>query len=193
MRRVILAPDLARNIRRCSVAHAPLETGGVLLGRTMTNGTRIVTGLIAGGPGARATATRFEPDYDWQQRAMEEAFHRNDRVEYLGDWHSHPGGSATPSETDGKALRAIRAETASRCPEPIMIICGGKGRWGIRAFMLDGGGGVRRVPLGKAAKSSRNAAEEAVGVRIRLLLDPAAAYDEDPDEADDQQQCVDGD
>ncbi len=44
---------------------------------------------------------------------------------YVGEWHSHPGGPPAPSATDNRTLRAIAADTATNCPECILLILGG--------------------------------------------------------------------
>lgn len=43
-------------------------------------------------------------------------------IEYLGDWHTHPGGRARPSHLDKKTLGDIAAFDAARQPNPVMLI-----------------------------------------------------------------------
>ena len=86
---------------------APLETGGMLLG--WRDGThRIVTDVI--GPGDRALHGRyaFVPDHGWQKQQLESAFQGSEGdLDYLGDWHTHPGGPAEMSAIDHATLRRI--------------------------------------------------------------------------------------
>lgn len=44
---------------------------------------------------------------------------------YVGEWHSHPSGPPHPSGTDNRTLRAIAWDTATNCPECILLILGG--------------------------------------------------------------------
>jgi hypothetical protein len=43
---------------------------------------------------------------------------------YVGEWHSHPGGTPDPSSNDLREMQAISREVSYRCPKPIMIIAG---------------------------------------------------------------------
>lgn len=150
---VILTPDLAAHIAARAVAAHPSETGGVLLGRGLRDGTKIVIAVIDAGQNSTATRNAFEPDYEWQQSALNDAFKKNPELEYLGDWHSHPGGRVVPSSTDVRLLTTIRDESSALCPDPVMIICGGRQSWESQAFAFSARDRVRRVPL-KVASSS---------------------------------------
>lgn len=127
--------------------HAPEETGGVLLGYAdRTDATRIqVTNQV--GPGPRAIHRRhfFDPDGEWQAREVAAAYAGSGRVStYLGDWHSHPGGSRRPSGLDRSTARRIALCEQARAPHPVMLILHGeaddwrlaayrRGRWRLRA------------------------------------------------------------
>lgn len=123
-----------------SAAHKsrPFEVGGVLLGPA--NADRpLITLLIGPGSKSRATRVSFEPDYEYQQAELDRLYEQHDgNLAYLGDWHSHPSGSCTPSTTDVRALLEIRAKPDARCPDPVMIICGGRSGNVFRAYRLDG-------------------------------------------------------
>lgn len=151
---VIITPDLAARFVSSAASARPLETGGVLLGRSLQDGTRIITAVINAGHNSTATATAFEPDYKWQQNVLNNAFAGDPDLQYLGDWHSHPGGRVVPSSTDVQLLATIRAEPLALCPNPVMLICGGRRSWESRAFGFSARGAVIRVPL-RIASSSR--------------------------------------
>lgn len=144
---VIIAPDLAVALGKKSRSSAPFETGGILLGRELTDGTRLILSILGSGPNASATRASFVPDYEWQQAELERALLQSPDLSYLGDWHSHPAGRVVPSETDRRLLGSIRSEATSQCPDPVMIICGGIFSWTLRAFALDKRGSVSRVRL----------------------------------------------
>jgi integrative and conjugative element protein (TIGR02256 family) len=101
----------------------PNETGGVLLGHS--NGLDMVVSHVIGpGPGATHEPTRFEPDHEWQAERVAELWIRDPSLEYLGDWHTHPGGSATPSKLDKSALEVIAGSADAQQPRPVMVILG---------------------------------------------------------------------
>jgi hypothetical protein len=47
---------------------------------------------------------------------------------YVGEWHYHPGASASPSGVDVAQMRAIARDEKYACPEPLLIILGGDPR-----------------------------------------------------------------
>jgi integrative and conjugative element protein (TIGR02256 family) len=101
--------------------HAPVETGGVLLGQRDDHSVS-VTHLILGGPGAKRLPERFEPDSEWQRREIERIYAaENGNLEYLGDWHSHPRGGAL-SRLDHQTARAISGFSPARCPSPVFLV-----------------------------------------------------------------------
>ena len=114
----------------------PDETGGVLLGWVSVD-DRIVTHVVGPGPAAHHDPDRFEPDYPWQENQIARLYESSGRkLAYLGDWHTHPGGSAAPSATDTRTLRKIADYPEARCPDPLMIILTAPvdGRWAVSAF-----------------------------------------------------------
>ena len=129
-------------IFEASARAKPRETGGVLMGiHTAGRKCHELTELVTSGPNATATRTSFNPDEVFQQGAVNRIFAKHGgAIEYLGDWHSHPGGAPYPSHTDHMALLTIRDAADARCPEPIMLICGGRRKRSLHAFQLSSDG-----------------------------------------------------
>ena len=78
------------------------EAGGVLLG--FRRGPHL-HGTIATVPASRdkATPIRFHRQDSRHQEIALEAWRRSSGyVDWIGEWHSHPGGSPTPSHVDLK-------------------------------------------------------------------------------------------
>lgn len=80
------------------------ETGGVLLGHELRGvpgvGDRVEV-RRAGDPGPKAirTPTRFVRDADHAQRLADIAYAADGSM-WIGEWHTHPDGHASPSPTD---------------------------------------------------------------------------------------------
>ena len=107
-----------------ALSSSPLETGGLLLGRA--SDTNIVIRRVIGpGPHAVHKRTAFDPDNGWQQEQLDTLFgdHPGEFL-YLGDWHSHPGGSPRPSPVDVRAARVIAGEPDALQPAPLSLILG---------------------------------------------------------------------
>lgn len=103
---------------------APKETGGVLLGYwTARPAEPVITHAV--GPGARALHNRYRfiPDHDFQAAEIARLYRESNRMlQYLGDWHSHPGSSGQMSSKDRATLREIADARDARSPRPLMFI-----------------------------------------------------------------------
>lgn len=114
--------DLVRRLVAEAEIEAPDETGGVLLG--WRNGDAVVVDqVVDAGPRAERWRTGMRPDAEHQAAQIAVAFEDTaGAVTYLGDWHSHPRSTPTPSRRDRKTLRNIAAHPEAQCPEPLMLI-----------------------------------------------------------------------
>jgi integrative and conjugative element protein (TIGR02256 family) len=121
-----------------AVRHDPQETGGVLVGYRGEGGDLVVTAAVGPGPNARHGAFTFVPDHEFQEAEIARLYEQSGRrVIYLGDWHSHPRGSCSPSLMDRRTLRGIARDPDARIPEPLMvIIAGSPGSWRICAYQM---------------------------------------------------------
>ena len=118
-------------------SHAPYETGGLLLGYRHSPQELVITDIIGAGPTAIHRRTSFQPDSDWQTAELARRYAAADRrLHYLGDWHSHPGGTSTLSATDRRTMRCIARSDEARCPQPIMVVLAGEEPWTFVARQL---------------------------------------------------------
>jgi len=110
-------------IKRASVASKDIETGGVLIGSRTKEGQYLIVRATGPGPKAVRSATRFEKDVEYCQSEVERAFSElGDKGLYLGEWHYHAMGGASPSGIDIKNLTEIAAQDNYKIDRPIMII-----------------------------------------------------------------------
>ena len=115
MRRCFLKPSilLPRSLFDALVdqrtLRQPRETGGFLLG--VRRGPHLeITHHTAQGWSDIATRSSFERRGAHHQRDAEAIWRRTvGEVGLIGDWHTHPVGSAEPSETDRRAWRQLLA------------------------------------------------------------------------------------
>lgn len=106
MRLWLSRPALAK-ITTLAERYGPLETGGVLLG-WRRGPDRVVVGVVGPGPRALHGRHMFLPDHTWQVAQIDRAFARSrGDLDYLGDWHTHPEGSAALSSLDRKTLQKL--------------------------------------------------------------------------------------
>jgi integrative and conjugative element protein (TIGR02256 family) len=117
------------------LAHLGTEIGGLLPGRAVDDAF-VVPFSIPAGPGAKKTPVRFSPDCGWQQVFLDFLFARF-AVDYLGDWHRHPGHFDRPSAQDLRTARHIVNDPGwdvSQALFPIAVIDGAEVR--IRAYLM---------------------------------------------------------
>jgi integrative and conjugative element protein (TIGR02256 family) len=130
--RILLPQAILAEMQREAQHQEPNESGGVLMGyadRTDPNLIK-VTAQIGPGPNATHRRHRFEPDAAWQCDEVARCYEQSGRIAtYLGDWHSHPGGSARPSRLDRKTARNISRSPEARVPHPLMLILAGSEEW----------------------------------------------------------------
>lgn len=113
------------------------ETGGVLLGYWASKSAVVITRAIGPGPRAEHGISRFVPDHEFHEQAIEREYTRSGRtIIYLGDWHTHPGGGASLSALDRKTLGAIARYAPARARSPLMGIVSGRAPWTLTLWRL---------------------------------------------------------
>lgn len=116
---------LARNVmefmRSECLTLQPLETGGILLGWRRGDAT-VVAAALGPGPAALHGRHLFIPDDRWHTTQVKAVFASSGGdLNYLGDWHSHPGGVAAMSSLDEQTL----ARVSRRIGTGMMVILAG--------------------------------------------------------------------
>lgn len=107
----------------CKAAY-PNELGGFLIGHYSSDmACAKVTQMIVP-PKYEAGPTSFQRDTDGLNAFWDELFKKG--LYYLGEWHSHPNGSAQYSNTDKNALSNIAKCDTVNIKNPIMVIFGYK-------------------------------------------------------------------
>ena len=107
---------------RLAREQAPRETGGILVGRREGDLVEILA-ISDAGPNAVSERTRFVRDGPYCQKFLEDTAHKmGSGVDYVGEWHSHPGSSAQPSPRDTESFAEIAADPDYLTTAPILII-----------------------------------------------------------------------
>ncbi len=84
------------------------ETGGILLGHDPLDEGIEVTTAGDPGPGADRRPDGFTRDLAHARRLADQAYDCDGSV-WLGEWHTHPTGPATPSSQDMSTYRKLLA------------------------------------------------------------------------------------
>jgi integrative and conjugative element protein (TIGR02256 family) len=102
------------------------ESAGVLLGYRRGDHIHIVQPTLPAADDVRSRFSFWRRDRSHQQIATRE-WRRSGRIkDYLGEWHTHPEATPTPSTVDVSEWRSL----CSRNKEPlIFVILGTAGNW----------------------------------------------------------------
>lgn len=121
----ITADALAKMIEIADEAH-PLEGGASLHGRYDNDRTAWIEGAAPQARDAQRGRFHFRRGLAGLTAYFRKRF-RDTAGEsyYVGEFHSHPDGVATPSETDDRSQFAIAVDPACQCSAPILVIVGG--------------------------------------------------------------------
>ena len=101
------------------------EVCGVLIGYFRNDGTVEVMEASDAGPNAKSTSTGCWRDVDYVQKWIDERLSRGDeKLRYVGEWHSHPSLDTRPSHIDVESLSGIASSKNYLCPTPVMVVLG---------------------------------------------------------------------
>jgi hypothetical protein len=99
------------------------ETGGVLVGRYLDDGSVARIELASSPPGDSAGGLDwFERGKDGLADLLREQWDLPERRYYVGEWHFHPLGRAEPSQQDRKQIFEIGQDRNYRCRRPVLLI-----------------------------------------------------------------------
>lgn len=96
------------------------ETGGIMVGHDR-GWSMDVTGIGAPGPLAVHETTRFNRDLTYASEVAADAWQR-DRSQWIGEWHTHPGGRRAPSRFDLQTYASLLRNPSLRLNRLIAVI-----------------------------------------------------------------------
>jgi integrative and conjugative element protein (TIGR02256 family) len=149
--------EVSRALTMCTQSK-PHETGGILIGfYTTAYDCAVVTAVSRAPSDSQHGRMHFIRGVRGLQRWVDYLWRRRHHY-YLGEWHFHPEGSPYPSPTDVGQMRTIAKGTAYQCPEPILVIVGGRPpeRWQVRAYVFPKGKGPIELMRSNASSGSRS-------------------------------------
>lgn len=123
---VAILSSAALRIAELAGIMAPLETGGVLIGkyyRLDGKPERYVT-VIEGVIAAPADSVSRVGEFTRGNEGLAETLNAfaDQGLDYLGEWHTHDSGDVRPSQIDHETLREIAGDPGYLQPSPVLVI-----------------------------------------------------------------------
>jgi len=127
--------QLERMFSICDKAF-PNETGGLLLGHyTPSLDCAIITTVCGPPEDSGAGRNWFRRGTKGLKAMLSKSWKSG--VYYVGEWHAHPGGGATPSPTDRSQMLHVATNGNFECKVPLLIIVGGApGKYRLRTIVF---------------------------------------------------------
>lgn len=121
---VLVAEDVIALIEAECAESGDRETGGILMGfRVADDGRVAIVRATRPGPNATCEPTRFHRDVEYCQAELDASTAElGMRGRYVGEWHYHPAGPATPSGLDLLGLSQIAAQDEYAVEVPVMLL-----------------------------------------------------------------------
>lgn len=118
---VLISDNCIKSMITVLKKHYPNEFGGILLGIRRNAQLTIVD--FKEPVNYEITRTKFVRKNDELNQYLADAYHKsNGLLEYLGEWHSHPNGSANFSDDDKKTMLKIADDIDVGFNSPILVI-----------------------------------------------------------------------
>lgn len=121
---VTFPAEVDDEIRRLAGIMAPIETGGVLIGKAFPLPTGevyfLIERVLPAPPDSVCSPGEFVRGVEGLAGALDAA--SAEGLDYLGEWHTHDSGDLAPSQVDEETVRAIAASPGYHCRTPILII-----------------------------------------------------------------------
>lgn len=117
-----IADSVFSKIEKAVTVHYPKEFGGVFIGNSTSCDSLLIEDILI--PDAYENGkTIFVRHPGSLNERLKLIYQESDgRIDYVGEWHSHPDAAAIPSSTDKEAIRNISKNEDINTATPIMAI-----------------------------------------------------------------------
>ncbi|MBN1188101.1 MAG: ThiF family adenylyltransferase [Bacteroidales bacterium] len=121
--RLIIESDCFKNIETLSRLHYPNEFGGILTGSYLNNYKEVVISNIICPDNYVNSPYKFEPDPNDLNKKLKIIYKKYDgKIEYVGDWHSHPDNTNQYSPPDFISIEDIAKSSKVNTHNPVLLI-----------------------------------------------------------------------
>lgn len=119
-----VSEELIRQLYGLGLKYYPAEYGGILVGK-YSNDLKIcfIEETIVPKKN-RSSRYSFERGKEGLSQKLTKYYNQNPQLIYVGEWHTHPDSTPTPSVTDNQAMKEIAECDGVKITSPILLILG---------------------------------------------------------------------
>ena len=118
---ILISKTALKNIKEETQHHYPKEYGGVFIGYK-SNENYVITDVWIPDDFLNGKTVFVRHPGTLNQRLSEIHKISNGKIQYLGEWHSHPDGPTIPSNTDIIAMKEIAKDKKINVEKPLLMI-----------------------------------------------------------------------
>lgn len=121
--RVIVPTEVMEQIQANGNKHFPKEFGGILIGEYSDDGKTAHVAEVVTPKNYKNSTTHFKRHVKDLNKLLKALYKESDgKTIYLGEWHSHPNGSAQFSNQDYKTMEEIATANGVKINCPLLLI-----------------------------------------------------------------------
>jgi integrative and conjugative element protein (TIGR02256 family) len=115
--------DCLQKIEEYSRLHHPNEFGGILIGSYLNDYKELIISGIIYPDKFKSSPMRFEPDHKDLNKKLKQLHQEFEgKIEYVGDWHSHPNSNNQFSQPDFQSIQDIAKSKSVNTHNPILLV-----------------------------------------------------------------------
>ncbi len=116
--------SLIEKLYRIGLQHYPKEYGGILIGHySEDHKTCFIIETITS-ENSKSSRYLFQREIRGLTEKLIEFYNQEPPLIYIGEWHTHPDSTPTPSPTDSKAMTQIEQHEQVNITSPLLLILG---------------------------------------------------------------------
>ena len=120
---ILVSETVLNQIEEITRSHYPNEFGGVFIG-SKNETDFIITDILIPDEYRNGRTIFIREPGNLNDRLKELHKKTAGKIQYIGEWHSHPDGPTIPSTTDVKAMKDIAKDKNININKPLLMIAG---------------------------------------------------------------------
>lgn len=116
--------DIIDRLTEVALRHYPNEIGGFILGKYTNENKKAIIVECVVAKNYKNSPVSFKHKVDAVTKGFFVKKFNEDKLHYIGEWHTHPDSTSGYSNTDFNALKRVANNKVSNIENPILLILG---------------------------------------------------------------------